>query len=148
MATKRRNLLGLLLAGAAAACLPGRKSARAQGTPAGSGGSLVGAWRIAALRATGAGVNLLTFTSDGTFFRSGDTHPVLSVGHGVWAPVGGRDFGAGSGSIYRAHENEHGRIGRHSTRHERGTTTGTADQARTLRRLNKRVTQVKLVPVV
>jgi hypothetical protein len=94
MATKRRNLLGLLLAGAAAAGFPGRESARAQGAPSGTGGGLVRAWRIAALRIRGAGVNLLTFTSDGTFLRSGDTHPVLSVGHGVWAPVGDGDCDA------------------------------------------------------
>lgn len=37
---------------------------------------------------------LLTFTSDGTFFRSGDTHPTLSVAHGVWVPVGEREFDA------------------------------------------------------
>jgi hypothetical protein len=95
MATQRRNLVGLLLAGAAAACFPGREAARAQETPSGTSGGLVGAWRVAALRVTGNGVNLLTFTSDGTFFRSGDTHPVLSVGHGVWAPTGDRgDFDA------------------------------------------------------
>ena len=94
MISKRRSLLGLLVAGTAAAFLPHREVVRAQETPSGTSGSLVGAWRIAALRVSGAGVNLLTFTSDGTFFRSGDTHPVLSVGHGVWAPVGDRDFDA------------------------------------------------------
>ncbi len=94
MTTKRRNLLGLLLAGAAAAGFPGRQTARAQEPSSSTSAGLVGAWRVAALRVTGAGVNLLTFTSDGTFFRSGDTHPVLSVGHGVWAPTGDRDFDA------------------------------------------------------
>jgi hypothetical protein len=33
------------------------------------------------------GKNLLTFSSDGTFFRSGDTHPVLSGAHGAWKSV-------------------------------------------------------------
>jgi len=33
------------------------------------------------------GRNLLTFSSDGTFFRSGDTHPVLSGAHGAWKRV-------------------------------------------------------------
>jgi hypothetical protein len=38
--------------------------------------------------------NLLTFSSDGTFFRSGDTHPVLSGGHGAWKRVGDKEFDA------------------------------------------------------
>jgi hypothetical protein len=45
-------------------------------------------------RPAGVGKNLLTFSSDGTFFRSGDTHPVLSGGHGSWKRVGGQDFDA------------------------------------------------------
>ncbi len=55
---------------------------------------LVGAWLVSASRPGGEGVVLLTFTSDGTFFRSGDTHPVLSVGHGVWKRSGDRQFDA------------------------------------------------------
>ena len=50
--------------------------------------SLVGAWEVTVRRASGVGKNLLTFSSDGTFFRSGDTHPVLSGGHGAWKKVG------------------------------------------------------------
>jgi len=50
--------------------------------------SLVGAWEVTVNRAKGVGKNLLTFSSDGTFFRSGDTHPVLSGGHGAWKLVG------------------------------------------------------------
>ena len=48
---------------------------------------LVGAWEVTARRASGVGKNLLTFSSDGTFFRSGDTHPVLSGAHGAWTQV-------------------------------------------------------------
>ena len=55
---------------------------------------LVGAWIITANRARGVGKNLLTFSSDGTFFRSGDTHPVYSGGHGAWKRVGDREFDA------------------------------------------------------
>ena len=44
---------------------------------------IVGAWIITANRTRGVGKNLLTFSSDGTFFRSGDTHPVYSGGHGA-----------------------------------------------------------------
>jgi hypothetical protein len=55
--------------------------------------SLVGAWIVAASRPAGVGKNLLTFSSDGTFFRSGDTHPVLSGGHGAWKPAG-KEFDA------------------------------------------------------
>jgi hypothetical protein len=53
---------------------------------------LVGAWLVSASRPGGEGVVLLTFTSDGTFFRSGDTHPTLSVAHGVWKRAGTGEF--------------------------------------------------------
>lgn len=53
---------------------------------------MVGAWLVSASRLGGEGVVLLTFTSDRTFFRSGDTHPVLSVGHGVWKRINDREF--------------------------------------------------------
>jgi hypothetical protein len=55
---------------------------------------LVGAWIVTASRPAGVGKNLLTFSSDGTFFRSGDTHPVLSGAHGAWKKTGDRDFDA------------------------------------------------------
>jgi len=55
---------------------------------------LVGAWIVIASRPAGVGKNLLTFSSDGTFFRSGDTHPVLSGGHGAWKRVGDGVFDA------------------------------------------------------
>lgn len=59
-----------------------------------TGRGLVGAWLVSASRPGGEGVVLLTFTSDGTFFRSGDTHPVLSVGHGVWKRISDRELDA------------------------------------------------------
>ena len=59
-----------------------------------SSGGLVGAWIVTASRPPGVGKNLLTFSSDGTFFRSGDTHPVLSGGHGAWKRVSDREFDA------------------------------------------------------
>ena len=49
--------------------------------------SLVGAWEVTSQRAAGVGKVLLTFSSDGTFFRSGDSHPVLSGAHGAWKQV-------------------------------------------------------------
>jgi hypothetical protein len=55
---------------------------------------LVGAWLVSASRPQGLGKNLLTFSSDGTFFRSGDTHPVLSGAHGAWKRVSDREFNA------------------------------------------------------
>ena len=55
---------------------------------------LVGAWDVTASRPAGVGKNLLTFSSDGTFFRSGDTHPVLSGAHGAWKSVNDREFDA------------------------------------------------------
>ncbi len=56
--------------------------------------TLIGAWEVTANRARGIGKNLLTFSSDGTFFRSGDTHPVLSGGHGAWKLVGPNQYEA------------------------------------------------------
>ena len=56
--------------------------------------TLVGAWEVTATRASGVGKNLLTFSSDGTFFRSGDTHPVLSGAHGAWKLVGPNQYNA------------------------------------------------------
>ncbi len=64
------------------------------GSAAETARGLVGAWFVSASRAGGQGVVLLTFTSDGTFFRSGDTHPVLSVAHGAWKQIGDREFEA------------------------------------------------------
>jgi hypothetical protein len=63
--------------------------------PAGeTSGGLVGAWIVTASRPAGVGKNLLTFSSDGTFFRSGDTHPVLSGAHGAWMKTGNGEFDA------------------------------------------------------
>jgi hypothetical protein len=56
--------------------------------------TLVGAWEVTASRARGVGKNLLTFSSDNTFFRSGDTHPVLSGAHGAWKLVGPNQYNA------------------------------------------------------
>jgi hypothetical protein len=56
--------------------------------------TLVGAWEVTANRARGVGKNLLTFSSDQTFFRSGDTHPVVSGGHGAWKLVGPNQYQA------------------------------------------------------
>lgn len=56
--------------------------------------TLVGAWEVTATRAGGVGKNLLTFSSDGTFFRSGDTHPVVSGAHGAWKLVGPNKYEA------------------------------------------------------
>jgi hypothetical protein len=55
---------------------------------------LVGAWIVTASRPAGVGKNLLTFSSDGTFFRSGDTHPTLSGGHGTWKRARDNGFDA------------------------------------------------------
>jgi hypothetical protein len=67
-------------------------------TPAGetvtSKPNLVGAWEVTASRPRGVGKNLLTFSSDGTFFRSGDTHPVLSGAHGAWKLVAPNRYNA------------------------------------------------------
>lgn len=80
-------LLSLLIAVVVAGCAsPGPTGETSRG--------LVGAWIVTASRPAGVGKNLLTFSSDGTFFRSGDTHPVLSGAHGAWKRVGDREFDA------------------------------------------------------
>jgi hypothetical protein len=69
----------------------GLQTGTAQGGPsqtAPTNATLVGAWEVTVSRSSGVGKNLLTFSSDGTFFRSGDTHPVVSGGHGAWRLVG------------------------------------------------------------
>lgn len=55
---------------------------------------LVGAWLVTSERGRGVGKNLLTFSSDGTFFRSGDSHPTLSGGHGAWKQLTPSEFEA------------------------------------------------------
>lgn len=77
----------LLIAAVVAGCA-------SPGSPVETGRGLVGAWIVTASRPAGVGKNLLTFSSDGTFFRSGDTHPLLSGGHGAWKPVGNNEFDA------------------------------------------------------
>ena len=39
-------------------------------------------------------MNMLTFSSDSTFFRSGDTHPVLSGAHGAWEKISETEYHA------------------------------------------------------
>ena len=83
-------LFALVVAGCAS---PGSKVTR-QDAAVEANRELVGAWIVTAHRARGVGKNLLTFSSDGTFFRSGDTHPVYSGGHGAWKRVGEKEFEA------------------------------------------------------
>ena len=82
-------LIGLTIG----SCSLGQQSSREEGALK-SGGGLVGAWIVSASRPGGVGKNMLTFSSDGTFFRSGDTHPVLSVAHGAWKRVGDNEYDA------------------------------------------------------
>jgi hypothetical protein len=84
-----RLLIAAVLAGCAS---PGPTPHQNAAVEANRG--LVGAWIVTASRARGAGKNLLTFSSDGTFFRSGDTHPIYSGGHGAWKRVGDKEFEA------------------------------------------------------
>jgi hypothetical protein len=85
-------LLSLLTAVVITGCAV--SAATRQDTAAETDRGLIGAWTVTASRPAGVGKNLLTFSSDGTFFRSGDTHPVLSGGHGAWKRVGDREFDA------------------------------------------------------
>lgn len=90
----RTVMLSLLIGAVVAGCAtPGSTVTRQDAVVAADRG-LIGAWIITAHRARGIGKNLLTFSSDGTFFRSGDTHPVYSGGHGAWKRVSDREFDA------------------------------------------------------
>ena len=75
-------VLALVLASGGCAIAPDHRTAQSQAQP-----TLVGAWEVTSRRSSGVGKNLLTFSSDGTFFRSGDTHPALSGAHGAWKSV-------------------------------------------------------------
>jgi hypothetical protein len=79
---------------ASCASLEANPSASSPNRVGTSSPTLVGAWEVTASRARGVGKNLLTFSSDGTFFRSGDTHPVVSGGHGAWKLVGPNQYNA------------------------------------------------------
>ena len=80
-----RSAVLVLVIAAAAGCASSAVTRRGAGSETSQG--LVGAWAVTASRPAGVGKNLLTFSSDGTFFRSGDTHPVLSGAHGAWKQV-------------------------------------------------------------
>jgi hypothetical protein len=90
----RSVLLSLLAVVVLAGCASAGSTAARQDTAGDANRGLVGAWLVTASRPGGQGVVLLTFTSDGTFFRSGDTHPVLSVAHGAWKRMSDREFDA------------------------------------------------------
>jgi hypothetical protein len=85
-------LLNLITAGVVAGCTASAVTRQDAAVETNRG--LIGAWIVTASRPGGVGKNLLTFSSDGTFFRSGDTHPVLSGAHGAWKKVGDREFDA------------------------------------------------------
>ena len=90
----RSVLVSLIIAFIVTACASLGLMVTCKNAAAETSRGLVGAWLLSASRPSGEGVVLLTFTSDGTFFRSGDTHPVLSVGHGVWKRNSDREFDA------------------------------------------------------
>jgi hypothetical protein len=89
-----RSVLSLVAALTVIGFTCGGPGVNAQAAATGASRGLVGVWKVSVSRPTGQGVVLLTFMSDGVFFRSGDTHPVLSVGHGVWKRISDRDFDA------------------------------------------------------
>ena len=87
MQTRSHVLAAILAVAVLAGCaVPGQ--VMSPSTP------LIGAWLVTSERNRGVGMNLLTFSSDLTFFRSGDTHPTLSGGHGAWKQVSPQEFEA------------------------------------------------------
>jgi len=88
------DVLSFLIPALVAGCGATTSSVSSYDASSQSSRGLIGAWIVTASRPAGVGRNLLTFSSDGTFFRSGDTHPVLSGAHGAWKRVGDREFDA------------------------------------------------------
>jgi hypothetical protein len=87
---KCQAVIAIIASVAALSSCTGLETNRSESSPNRADASsltLVGAWEVTASRANGVGKNLLTFSSDNTFFRSGDTHPVLSGAHGAWKLV-------------------------------------------------------------
>lgn len=87
MKTRSLALLAILAVALLAGCVAPSQTVN-------SSSPLVGAWLVTSERSRGVGKNLLTFSSDGTFFRSGDTHPTLSGGHGAWKQLTPNEFEA------------------------------------------------------
>lgn len=87
-------VLGLVSVPMATGCASSGFSMSSEQTATGTKPSLVGAWIVTSTRPGGVGKNMLTFSSDGTFFRSGDTHPVLSGAHGAWKRVSDIEYQA------------------------------------------------------
>jgi len=94
MSQFRLFLLSLLTSVALVGCASAGTTAARQDAVVEAKRGLVGSWLVSASRPGGQGVVLVTFISDGTFVRSGDTHPVLSVAHGAWTQVRDREFDA------------------------------------------------------
>jgi hypothetical protein len=90
----RNVLLSILTMALVSGCVSPGSTLTRQDTAVEANRGLIGAWLVTASRPAGVGKNLLTFSSDGTFFRSGDTHPVLSGAHGAWKRVGDKEFDA------------------------------------------------------
>jgi hypothetical protein len=89
----RRTIATLLSIVVLSSCASGQDASKST-RPEASAPTLVGAWEVTSARSTGVGKNLLTFSSDGTFFRSGDTHTLLSGAHGSWKLVGPNQYNA------------------------------------------------------
>jgi hypothetical protein len=94
MYTIKFFMLSIMISAFISGCASPSSTLKCQDTAVEANRGLVGAWVVTASRPAGVGKNLLTFSSDGTFFRSGDTHPVLSGGHGAWKRVGDKEFDA------------------------------------------------------
>jgi hypothetical protein len=92
--TKAGMAIALCLVATIGAGCMSRTPATGQSSVSGQQPGLVGAWIVESARAGGLGMNMLTFSSDGTFFRSGDTHPVLSGAHGAWKKVSETEYHA------------------------------------------------------
>ena len=92
MNSTRSVLLSLLTAVVVAGCAA--SGGTRQNATIETNRGLIGAWIVTASRPGGVGKNMLTFSSDGTFFRSGDTHPVLSGGHGAWRQIADKEYDA------------------------------------------------------
>jgi hypothetical protein len=91
--TKRRSFLGVLSASILGLLTREQRAEAGNSTAGQMDSSPAGTWVMTSSRTDGSeGTVLLALTSDGTFLRIGDAHPVESPGVGAWTQVSAREF--------------------------------------------------------
>src|SRR4051794_33585087 len=91
--TRRRGLLGAIIAGLGAGFLPTRSVQASARISEQAGQQMEGAWIVDTQTAAGRRlVALFTFNRDGTLSHTSQDHPIRGPSHGVWVRAGDREF--------------------------------------------------------